>query len=438
MLSESIRKWNPWWGEGKVPEELIGVPREKLKEIEKASGLGLVKDITGMRRCGKSFLLHQLIQKSIDSGIKARDIVLLNFDDNDVYGTEFSAILDGCEKINPGITHVFLDEVQEKKGWERWVRTLHDTKRFREIFITGSSASILNTEISRVLTGRHTGFVLFPFSFREFLKFHGWKDFGMDYLNQNRGKVLHFLERYIKEGGFPETLGKSDFERNKYLNGLFDDIVARDVAARYKADYEIAKRIAYYVMSHSSKTMTHRSIARSCGVSTDTVSKYIHYMTECFLILTLRRFSPKLKEQMREINKHYSADTGLSNAAGYRMDDEFARLMENCVMIELKRRFIEDPKKGIFYWQDSGQKEVDFVIKDGPVIKELVQVCYDTQSEKAGKRETAGMVSGMEQLRPQKATMITWNREGEEKTGHGPIVYVPLWKWLLSRTEDNM
>lgn len=432
MLSDSIKKWNPWWVKGTVDSGLLGIEREKFTDIKKYLKLRNIKDIIGVRRCGKSFLLYQVIQHLISSNINPRNILFLNFDENEIYNTDFDKLLLECKKINPEISYLFLDEVQEKQNWERWVRSLYDRMEFKQIFVSGSSASLLKSDISRVLTGRHTTSSLFPFSFKEYLNFHKWEDFKLDYLEYHKARVLHFMENYINEGGFPETLGKTPFERNKYLNDLFDDIVAKDIAARHNLDYPITKKIAYYITSHSSKTMTHRSIARACDVSVDTVSKYVPFICEAFLVLPLTKFSPKLKEQMREINKYYCVDTGMVNAVGFKLTDEFSRLMENLVFIELKRQHIENKKIGIFYWQDSGQKEVDFVIKDGLKIKQLIQVCYDLSEAQTRDRELSALLKAGNELKCRDLLIITNDKNGEEVVDGEKIKYIPLWKWLLT------
>jgi hypothetical protein len=295
--------------------------------------------------------------------------------------------------------------------------------------VSGSSSSLLKSEIGRVLTGRHMTFTLYPFSFKEYLIAQGWDKFQIDFLEGHKGKVLHFLEKYLEEGGFPETLGLAQIERFAYLNDLFEDIVARDVASRYKINYEIARRIAYYVLSHSSKTMTHRSIARACEVSVDSVSRYMGFFEECFLMIRLRRFSSRLKAQMKEVNKYYGIDTGMVNAVGFKLTDEKTRLLETLVLLELKRQ-----KKDVYYWQDRQQREIDFLVKDRLKVKELIQVCYSLDSEKTLKREISALLSGMKQFNLDKGTIITWEKEASKRIGDKKIDIVPFWKWsLISR-----
>jgi len=431
MLSDAIRRWNPWWAEEKVRNELIGVKRESLGEIRKFIKENLIKGIIGPRRVGKTTLLYQVIDSLINEGIRPKDIVLLNFDDINIYNADFDTLLSECRKINPKIKYLFLDEVQERENWERWVRTLYDTRQFLQIFVTGSSSSLLKEDVAKVLTGRHITFHLLPFSFREYLRYFGWEDFSKDYIEYKKDEILHYLHRYMKTGGFPEALGMDDLARNRYLNELFDDIIARDICARHRVDYHIARRIAYYIISNSSQTMTHRSIARVCGVAVDTVSKYLRYMEDSYLILPLRMFSFKLKEQMRELNKYYSIDTGLAHAVSFKFSENIGKIVENLVYIELLRRKKSKPGMEIYYWRDKSGKVVDFVIKECEKVRSLIQVCWDVSEEKTKKREISALLKGMEAFNLSEGIILTENYQSIESIEGKRIKYVPLWRWLL-------
>jgi hypothetical protein len=433
MLSDAIRRWNPWWAEGKLSIKIVGVKREKLEEVERSIDTVLIKGIIGPRRAGKTTLLYQTINYLIQQGVSHKNIVLLNFDDNNIYNADFDILLSECRKINPKITHLFLDEVQERKNWERWVRTLYDTHQFLQIFVTGSSSSLLKEDVARVLTGRHTTFHMLPFSFKEYLVYSDWKDFSKDYMEHKKDEILHHLNRYLKTGGYPEALGIDDMARNRYLNELFDDIIARDITARHKADYHLARRIAYYTISNASNIMTHRSIANACGVAVDTVSKYLRYMHESCLIQPLQIFSFKLKEQMREINKYYTVDTGLANAVSFRFSENLGQMVENTVYIELLRRCKSIPGIEIYYWKDKTGKEVDFLVKKGEKVERLIQVCYDLSEEKTKKREVSGLIRAMDEFTIHEGTIITDNYEDTETIEGKTIVYTPLWKWLLGK-----
>lgn len=431
MLSDAIRRWNPWWAEGKLSSELIGVKREKLEDIEKFVSKQLIKGIIGPRRAGKTTILYQIINYLIIKGVSPKSIVMLNFDDNNIYNTDFELLISECRKINPEISHIFLDEVQERKDWERWVRTIYDTKQFSQIFITGSSSSLLKEEVSRVLTGRHITFYVLPFSFKEYLTFFGWANFGKDYIMHKKGEILHYLHRYLNMGGYPEALKMDEMARTRYLNDLFEDIIARDIVARHRIDYHLARRIGYYVTSNASNIMTHRSIANACGVAVDTVSKYLNYLHESCLTYPLRRFSFKLKEQMREINKYYIVDTGLANAVSFKFSENLGQIAENVVYTELLRRYKSDARIEIYYWKDNTGKEVDFAIKKSNKVCELVQVCWDLSEEKTKKRELAGLIRAMREFELGEGIVITENYEDYETIDGNKIKYEPLWKWLL-------
>ncbi len=140
----------------------MGVKREKTEEVVSSLSTGLIKGIIGPRCSGKTALLYQIIDHLIRRGTPLMNILMLNFDDNSIYAAEFETLLTECRKINPDLTYIFLDKVQERPGWERWVRTLYDTGQFSQIFVTGSSSSLLKEDVARVLTGRHSTCCPFP------------------------------------------------------------------------------------------------------------------------------------------------------------------------------------------------------------------------------------------------------------------------------------
>ncbi|MCD6514627.1 MAG: ATP-binding protein [Candidatus Odinarchaeota archaeon] len=429
-VESSLLNWNPWFVEKRVSDALCGITREKLEHILKLLETPLIKDIVGVRRCGKTTLLYQIIDYIIRNLAKPEDVFLINFEDPIIYNTSFDDILSSIRRMNPEAKYLFLDEVQEKEGWERWVRSLFDLRVFKQIFITGSSSSLLKTEFSKLLTGRHITVTLFPFSFKEYLIFHKWPSFEPRYLSLHKDELLFFLRNYLKYGGFPEVQSVDDVLKVKILNDLFDDIVARDISARYRADYYISKRIAYYIISNIAKPLSLRSIANATHTSVDTVSKYINYLIDSFLILPLRKFSFKLKEQMREINKYYCIDLGLANVIGFHFSINIGRIMENLVYIELIKRFSEDKSIEIYYYK-ANNNEVDFIIKRGLSVIKLIQVCYSFTSERTKKREVSALLKAMNKFNISEGYVITWDYEKIENYNNKRVIFRPLWKFLL-------
>lgn len=433
MFEDSLRRWNPWWATGKVPKELLGTEREKLTEVKESLKTKRIKDVIGVRRCGKTTLFYQTIQNLIDKGKNPENIFLINFDDSEVYNTELESILQKCREINPDVEYMFLDEVQEKKGWERWVRSLYDTKQFKQIFVSGSTSSIVKSKVSRTLTGRHTTLEMYPFSFKEYLRHKAWGNLEPEHLEHRKGELLNQLKKYMEYGGFPETLKKEDPVKNKILTDLFDDIISRDVASRHGADYEITRKIAHYLTSHSSQEQSARSIAGATGASTKTASKYLDYLKQSFLIYPLKRFSWKLKEQMNKPKKYYCIDTGLVNAVGFKFTQDLGRILENIVFLELRRR----KEKELYYWKDKRGRDIDFVIRDENKTKQLIEACYDPTSTETRKREEKSLLKGMKELNMDEALVITWDHEEKKELKGKEIEYKPLWKWLLIQDSQD-
>jgi len=426
MLEESIRKWNPWWTDSASITQLSGVQRELTQDIEKTLDINHIKDIIGVRRSGKTTILYQLIRFLVSTTISPKNIAFLNFDDTEINAASFDEIITTIEKINPEINYLFLDEIQQKDNWERWIRTLYDQNRFTQIFVSGSSASLLSKDIGRVLTGRHVTFHVFPFSFKEYLTFIGWNDFSKDTLLYNKNKILHHLDSYITIGGFPETIGKNDYERKIILTNIYNDILARDISARYNVSYEITRKISYHLFSNTSKEFSYRSIANAVDVRVETAENHLHYLEESFLLLTLPVFSYKTKMQFKQNKKSYCIDTGLRNAVSFTISQDKGRLAENIVFLELLRR-----KKDVYFWKDKKQHEVDFLIKEGLQPTQLLQVCWKINNEKTKQREVNGLLLAMETFNLKTGLILTEDYEDTETIDTKKILYIPLWKWLL-------
>lgn len=426
MLEESIRKWNPWWADVALLKDLSGIQRSVTTTITETLSLPHIKDIMGVRRSGKTTTLYQVINLLTTKKINPKNIMFLNFDDPDIHAVSFEQLTKTMETINPCISHVFLDEIQQKNEWERWLRMMYDTKKYQQLFISGSSASLLTQDVGRVLTGRHITFIVFPFSFKEYLAYHGLTKFTSDYLEYNRNTVLHHLYSYIDGGGFPEVIGKNEYQRKTILTNIYNDVLSRDIASRFNASYDIAQKVGYHVLTNNAREFSFRSIARATDLSIETVEKYLDFLKQSFIILSVDVFSYKTKVQFKQNKKIYCIDTGLRNAVSFKISEERGRLAENLVFIELKRR-----GKDVYYWKN-GKGEVDFVVKEGLKPTSLIQVCWDITNEKTKKREIDNLIEAMHTLNLGQGLIITEDYSGEEIAGKKKIRFLPLWRWLLS------
>ena len=427
MLEDAIRKWNAWWVDGEALNVLAGIERSRTAEILERMSLPHVKDIIGVRRSGKTTIMYQVIKSLLNSGTKPKEVVFLNFDDPEINAASFEQIQKSIVKINPDAKYLFIDEVQQKVGWERWIRAFYDTRAFGQIVVSGSSAALLSAEIGRVLTGRHITFLVFPFSFRETLKFSDCGNFNSCFLEFKKNELLHHQENYIKNGGFPEVAGKTDSERKLILTNVYNDILSRDISSRFGVSFEAVKKVSYHLLSNVANEFSYRSVANAAGLTVETVEKHIGFLKESFIVLVLDFFSYKTKVQFKQNKKAYCIDTGLRNAVSFRFSEDLGRLAENVVLVELKRREAE-----VYYWKDRSGNEVDFLVKQGLHVQELIQVCWKTEEPGVLKREIKGLAAGLEEFNLKEGIVITEDREGEEMLGGRKIRYLPLWKWLLT------
>ncbi len=414
-----------------MPSSLTGIRRDITEDIIKSLCTPHIKDIIGVRRCGKTTILYQVAEHLTSQGVRAKDMIFLNFDDPSINAASFPELQKEIFKINPDISHIFLDEIQQKAGWERWVRTLYDTRKFQRIFISGSSASLLSQDMGRVLTGRHITFGATPFSFREYLKKRRWQNFAPEYLAYNKDKLLHYLSAYLETGGFPETVELDDFGRKQVLTSLYNDILARDISSRYGASFEITDKICRFMLTNPGALYSGNSVAKAAGTAVETAEKYIGYLKESLVIYELPIFSFKLKTQFKQNKKTYPVDTGIRNAVCLRFSSDTGRLAETIVFLEIRRRNFE-----VYYWKSRDGYEVDFVVKVGQKLTELIQVAWDVKDEATQRREERALCCAMEELDVDSGVILTEDHERTLEKNEKTIRYMPIWKWLLIPPKD--
>lgn len=413
-MKESIQRWNVWWENSQEIKKFIGTERTTLSQMLIELKIPHIKDVIGVRRCGKTVLMYQIISKLMEQNIKPKNILYLNFDDPEL--TDLEEAVKTSLHINPDISHVFLDEIQNVREWERIIRVYYDRKKFRQIFVSGSSASLISRDVGKTLNGRHITKILTPFSFKEYLiqqRIEKPADIS------NREKVIHYLEIYLKNGGFPETIGTDRLTSKMILVDLYNDILSRDIVSRFDADLDIVKKIGYYLMTNISTLFSYNSVARSLNLHYDTVKKYVPYFEEVFLFFVVPFFSWKIKSTVKKNMKCYSIDTGLKNAVSFKFSDDLGKLAENLVLIELKRR-----GKEVYFWR--GKREVDFIIKEESKLTAM-NVTY---ADDISKREREGLLEFKEKYKNAKIVILT---KELEQTDKNKIKYIPLWKWLTKK-----
>jgi len=404
------------------------IERELLKEYKKNILSNLIKVIQGIRRCGKSTLAYQLLQE--------KNFAYANFDDERLASLEtedMNRVLETFYEVYGKFRFILLDEIQNIYGWELFVNRLQ--RQGFNIVITGSNAKLLSKELATHLTGRHIPLELFPFSFKEFLRYYGI-EFDIKLLStEERGLIKNRLNTYIQTGGFPEAL-KENIDIKSYLLSLYSTIINKDVVLRNRVKYtKTLKDISNYLISNYSCQMSFNKLKNIFAIkSIHTALNYVSFLEEAYLFFFLKRISSKYKESLIANRKVYVIDTGLINALNIKFSQDKGKLYENIVALELLRKKALGNRE-IYYWQDIYKKEVDFVIKEGLKIKQLIQVCYDISDLETRKRETKALLSASSELKCKNLLIITENKEAEEKIEwfgiKRKVKFVPLWKWLL-------
>ena len=382
-----------------------------------------VKVIMGIRRCGKSILSYQLL--------KDKPFAYINFDDENLANLtaeDLNDVLEVFYEVYGDFKYILLDEIQNIAGWELFVNRLQ-RQGFNAI-VTGSNAHLLSRELSTHLTGRNITLKLFPFSFREFIKYHGVVVKNADLLStKERGLLKKKLEEYISVGGFPEVV-RDPANKKAYLQSLYSDILNKDIIIRYKIKFsKTLREIANSFMSNTASHVSFNKIKNMFNLkSVHTALNYLSFLEESFLFFLVPRFSYKAKERVIATRKIYAIDTGMIGALSVSFSRNIGKIYENMVFLELAGRMTLSE---IYYWQDIYQNEVDFVVKGGRNINELIQVCYDTGNYDTKKREVSALLKSGKELKCRKLTIITDDYEALESAGGRKIKFIPLWKWLL-------
>lgn len=428
---------NPWWEKKKVPEALIGEPRGV--DLERLLAYKEVKVITGVRRSGKSTLLLQLISRLLQKNTKPENILLLNFDFDPFKDVSLDEVMESyLEAVGTSAreTHLFLDEVHMRDDWPRWVRRLYDLQEVKQIFITDSSSRLLQGEYARILTGRMMTKILMPLSFREFLSFKGFRYEPRHVSHETKAIIRRHLREYLQYGGFPEVFSKDEYGKQILLREYFSGIIHKDVAERFNVNPTKVGEIAEYLLTCFSSPVSLRSLRNNFGVGVGTASKYMSTLEEVFLFSFLRKYSPSLKTQIKDIKKTYCIDSGFLNIVGFKLTENFGRIAENTVYLELKRQQHQNPGRQVYYYRNHQQREVDFVVKEGLRVKQLIQVCWSIKDPKTKKREAESLHNAGKELKCKNLLIITEDYENIEKASNAKITYKPLWKWLLEDKRD--
>ncbi|MGB9728571.1 MAG: ATP-binding protein [Thermoprotei archaeon] len=409
--------------EEKFKREVIIKREPEIASLKKFLIYPNILVILGIRRSGKSVFSWQVFENEVFGYI--------NFDDERLYGIkakDLDLVLQAFYELYGDIDHIILDEPQNVEGWELFANRLRRTKK---VIITGSNSRLLSGELATYLTGRHIDFTLMPFSFREYLSYKNVSLSKEDFYSiQKIADVKRRLEEYMKIGGMPEVYM---FGR-EILVRIYSDIIEKDILKRVKIRMKNTfKELVKYLISNIASEFTIRKISHIFDVKdVHTVRNWIDALENSYLFFILERYSPKLKQQIIAPKKIYCIDNGLVNAISFRTTERYGKLMENLVAVELlrKKNYWYNSLE-IFYWKDYQQNEVDFVLKDGLQIKQLIQVTHASSKNEIDEREIKALMKASNELKCKNLTIITWDYEDELNIDNRKVKCIPLWKWLL-------
>ena len=433
------------------PPELFERERYHI-DLPKPKQRNLIHTLIGVRRCGKTFCLFQLMKELIDAGVSRRRILFVPFDDDrlDLGRDDVAAcVLEAYFKLVPEAhegCYLFFDEIQEAPNWDAFVRRVAEQYP-TTVVITGSSSKLLSTDIPTKLRGRSLSTEVWPFSFKEFCQVRGIDTnmAGGAVSPTRRGVLERALDDYLTIGGFPAVQNLSPADRVRLLQAYADEIVTKDVLERFEtASFRVGRRYARTALrSTGLKFSVNKQIKgfRSLGLSISDAAAYalLDDFEDAHLVFKVADYSLSVKDNPKSSYKLYSVDQGLSLAVAPASHIDLGQRLETAVFIELKRRFGANRDNVIARYSTASCPEVDFVV--GDVLLEtsyaLVQVAAESGLERDGgddkklRSELGNLESAMKETGLSEGTIVTLSGEREVVVDAGRIHIIPAWKWLL-------
>ena len=378
--------------------------------------------ISGVRRCGKSTLLRQ-VADHCDGAFH-----YLNLDDERLFDFQLANFEDLMLVFGKASEArvLLLDKVQNVDGWERFVRRVHDDGY--KVYLTGSNARLLSSELGTRLTGRYSMIELFPFSFPETLRFRGVDPSRRS--TAGRAAILRAFDRYLEDGGFPEFLKYGDPE---FLARTYEDVLYRDIIARFGIrETQAFRHLAHYLFTNFTGDMSYHSVCQALSVASPaTVRDYVGHLAQSYLAFEVYKYDFSLKKQHVSNKKVYVIDNGMRNAVAFRFSRDLGKLLENVVFLALRRQ-----GQHVHFYRD--RRECDFVVAQQRGVTAAYQVCYELTAENRD-RELAGLAAALRQFDLKRGTVLTYNQADTCELNGGLTATVrPVWRWMLEdESEDS-
>lgn len=396
--------------------------------------------IPGVRRCGKSTMMMIAINSLIESGVPAQNILWIGFDDerlrkmtSDDLDEIITSYMEMYSDLPIKDVHMFFDEIQIIEGWEYFILRVY--KNYcKNIYICGSNATMLSTELGTALRGYPLEYKTYPLSFNEYCRFKGVNT--ESYLEQDKAKIRNAFAEYNHASAFPEVvLIVSETEKLQLLNGYFDTMLLKDIAEHYRiTNLPVLRYFVKRIMANLTKPTSIFAIyndikSQGLRIGKDELYKWADYACDVFMFIRIPKYERSLAKEQKSQKKYYCIDNGLRSAVLLPQSDDNGKLLENTVFLHLNRNL--KPADRIFYFQESA--ECDFVIQRNEHIDELIQVTWDMSDGKTREREIKGILEASKATQCDKLTIVTIDEENSFEINGKTIHVVPAWKWVLGK-----
>jgi len=401
-----------------------------------------VYSVIGMRRAGKTYFLYQTMKQCIVQGVDRSRLVYFNFEDErlaDVTLKDLHWIPDEYYAMFPDNrsekVYFFFDEIQLVDGWERFVRRLLDTETV-QIYISGSSAKMLSREIASSLRGRSVEIIIYPYSFREFAKYHDINyPRSLKHINrQMRSLLENQLLKYLNHGGFPEAQGLSRMDQQLLLQGYVNTVLFRDIVERFSvSNITVLKTLIRHLIRNAGSRFTVNKFynhlkSQGYKVAKTTLHEYLDHLRDSFLIHTISIYTDSERKRLVNPVKPYIIDTGLVASFTLSRDQDLGHLLENCIFMELSRRNAQ-----VAYLMTPSGFEVDFLVEYPDGTRQAIQVAADVSDSITLNRECRALLEASCIAPDADFLLINLSEETTIDMNGVSIRMIPAWKWLLDK-----
>jgi len=408
------------------------LPIFKERSLKIALDIPMIVTLMGVRRSGKTYLLYDTILRLVKNGVSMENILFLNFEDErlSMQIGDLDLILQSFTELYPAKKlnecYFFFDEIQNVTGWEKFVRRVFDNYS-KHLYITGSNAKLLSTEIADSLRGRTITYTVYPLSFKEYLVFN---DVDRNIVNSiKRAKVIHSALQFVMQGGFPEAINLEKEIQLKVLQGYFNTMIFRDIVERYKInDVQVLKFFIKKLFSNIGKPLsinkTYNDL-RSLGykISNNYLYEFEQHVYAVFLGISIPKFDYSEIKQTKSDKKLYAIDTGLLSSVEFSMSNNRGKLLENAVLLELVKA-----GKEVFYHK--GKYECDFVVRQGNELNPI-QVAWDLETESTKSREMRALIEACKHLHSATGQIITFDQKKQLVIDEISIEIIPFYEWAI-------